>query len=99
MLPSPQLATDHFFSTTFLRVRSRITSQDWRPDLRQISSRPMEQTGGIAPLLRGSAIEERPKMREGPAKMARRSREDGAKVREDGAKMGCQNVKLFLSGP
>ncbi len=31
--------------------------------------------------------------------MARRSREDDAKVREDGVKMGCQNVNLFLSGP
>ena len=31
-----------------LRVRSRITSQNWRPDLRHIRLRPIEQTGGIA---------------------------------------------------
>ena len=45
-----------------LRVRSRITSQNWRPDSCHIRLRPIEQTGGIAGLLRGSAIEERPKM-------------------------------------
>ena len=45
-----------------LRVRSTITSQNGRPDLRQIRLRPIEQDRGIAGLFRGSAIEERPKM-------------------------------------
>ena len=61
--PTPLLETLYgLVKARELRVRSRITSRNWRPDLRHIRLRPIEQTGGIAGLLRGSAIEERPKM-------------------------------------
>ena len=57
-----KLRCDSRLWTSAFRVRSRMTSHFGISDLRQIWSRPIEQTGGIAPLLRGSAIEERPKM-------------------------------------
>ena len=42
--------------TRRLRVRSRLTSQNWRPDFDQIRLRPIEQTGGIALPVRAVSV-------------------------------------------